>query len=92
MNREEMFALARGQSCSLTEMKGKHCIDSLDLFAGEKAHNFGMFTRLKTTNLDQRCNCIYRTCIANCCTFNTATATSHVEHPLRYLISTLSAG
>lgn len=31
-----MFALARGQSCSLTEMKAKHCIDSWDLFAGVK--------------------------------------------------------
>ncbi len=40
MNREEMFALARGQSCSLTEMKEKHCIDSWDLFAGEKNAQF----------------------------------------------------
>lgn len=34
MNREEMFALALGQSCSPTEMKEKHWVDSWDLFAG----------------------------------------------------------
>lgn len=53
MNREEMFALARGQSCSLTEMKEKHCADSWDLFAAEEMHNFRMFTRLETTYPDQ---------------------------------------
>lgn len=64
MNREEMFALARGQSCSLTEMKEKHCIDSWDLFTGEEMHNFRMFVRLETTYVDQRHICIYCTCIA----------------------------
>ena len=61
MNREEVFALARGQSCSLTEMKGIHCTDSWDLFAGEKMHNFRMFIRLETTYMDQSHIRIYYT-------------------------------
>lgn len=64
MNREEMFALARGQSYSLTEMKEKHCIDSWELFTGEEMHNFRMFVRLQTTYLDQSHIRIYCTHVA----------------------------
>ena len=41
MNREEMFALARGQSCRTTEMKAKHSVDSWDLFANAQSASFG---------------------------------------------------
>lgn len=53
MNREEMFALAHGQSDCLTEMKEKHCIDSWDLFTGEEMYDFIMFVMLETSELDQ---------------------------------------
>lgn len=40
MNREEMFALARGRSRRTTEMKAKHCVDSRDLSATVQSASF----------------------------------------------------
>lgn len=86
MNREEMFALARGQSCSLTEMKAKHCIDSWDLFPGEEMHNFRMFVRLETTYLDQSLICVNYTCTVNTfCLLQSFSTDSHgVKYQLKF--------